>query len=74
MKTLRGLTQEELLVKEQELKKEFFNLRFQLAAGRIESTVRIRQVRRDIARVKTVSGEKLGKGTKGEATTSTGGH
>ena len=74
MKELRGLAQEELLVKEQELKKELFNLRFQLAAGRIESTARIRQVRHDIARVKTVSREKLPEGAKGEAVTSTGNH
>ncbi|HEX9756771.1 MAG TPA: 50S ribosomal protein L29 [Nitrospiria bacterium] len=53
MKELKDLSQEELLVKEQGLKKELFNLKFQLTAGRIESTARIRQVRRDIARVKT---------------------
>ena len=35
------------------LKKEQFNLRFQKAAGQIETTARVRQVRRDIARIKT---------------------
>ena len=35
------------------LKKEQFNLRFQKAAGQIENTARVRQVRRDIARIKT---------------------
>ncbi|GIX13015.1 MAG: hypothetical protein KatS3mg118_0974 [Paracoccaceae bacterium] len=39
------------------LKKEAFNLRFQQATGQIENTARIRQVRRDIARVKTVLNE-----------------
>ncbi|MEX2648319.1 MAG: 50S ribosomal protein L29 [Alphaproteobacteria bacterium] len=36
------------------LKKEQFNLRFQRATGQLENTARVRQVRRDIARVKTV--------------------
>ena len=37
-----------------ELRKESFNLRFQKASGQLENTIRIRQVRRDIARIKTV--------------------
>ncbi|WP_455372829.1 50S ribosomal protein L29 [Limibacillus halophilus] len=41
-----------------QLKKEQFNLRFQQASGQLENTARVRQVRRDIARVKTVLGEK----------------
>ena len=40
------------------LKKEAFNLRFQQATGQLENTARIRQVRRDVARVKTVLGQK----------------
>ena len=40
------------------LKKEAFNLRFQKATGAIENTARIRQVRRDVARVKTVLDQK----------------
>ncbi|NJM56060.1 MAG: 50S ribosomal protein L29 [Verrucomicrobiae bacterium] len=40
------------------LKKEQFNLRFQVASGQIENTSQIRQVRRDIARVLTVAEEK----------------
>ena len=36
------------------LKKEQFNLRFQKAGGQLENTARVRQVRRDIARIKTV--------------------
>jgi len=51
---LRGLTTEELRAKEEELRGELFNLRFQLAARQIESPMRIRTVRKDIARVKTI--------------------
>ncbi len=40
------------------LKKEQFNLRFQKATGQLEKTARIRQVRRDIARVKTIAAQK----------------
>lgn len=40
------------------LKKEQFNLRFQRASGQLESTARVRAVRRDIARIKTVLGER----------------
>jgi large subunit ribosomal protein L29 len=40
------------------LKKEQFNLRFQRATGQLENTARVRQVRRDIARLKTVAREK----------------
>ncbi|MBI3354218.1 MAG: 50S ribosomal protein L29 [Nitrospirota bacterium] len=57
-KELRDLTIEELDNKEKELRKEFFNLKFQLAAGRVESPARFTQVRRDVARVKTVLKEK----------------
>ena len=40
------------------LKKEQFNLRFQVATGQLEKTARIRQVRRDIARIKTIAGQR----------------
>jgi len=40
------------------LKKEQFNLRFQTASGQLESTARVREVRRDIARVKTIARQK----------------
>ncbi|MRG73737.1 50S ribosomal protein L29 [Alphaproteobacteria bacterium HT1-32] len=40
------------------LKKEAFNLRFQRASGQLENTARVTQVRRDIARVKTIMGER----------------
>ncbi len=59
MKELWDLPLEELGVKEKDLKRELFNLRFQLAAGRIESTARIKQVRQDIARVKTAAHHKM---------------
>ena len=40
-----------------QLKKEQFNLRFQRASGQLENTARIREVRREIARIKTVIGD-----------------
>ena len=42
------------------LKKERFNLRFQRATGQLENTARVRQVRRDIARIETISLQKRG--------------
>jgi large subunit ribosomal protein L29 len=41
------------------LRKEQFNLRFQRASGQLENTARVRQVRRDIARIKTILRDKL---------------
>jgi large subunit ribosomal protein L29 len=46
------------------LKKEQFNLRFQRASGQLENTARIRLIRRDIARVKTVASAKRAGGVK----------
>jgi len=43
------------------LKKEQFNLRFQRATGQLENTSRVRQVRRDIARMKTIARQKKAK-------------
>ena len=51
---LRELSDDELRGKLRELPEELFNLRFQLATGQIENVGRIRTVRRDIARLKTV--------------------
>ena len=51
---LNGLTTAEMLAKEKELKDQLFNLRFQLATGQLENTPSLKQVRKDIARVKTV--------------------
>lgn len=50
----------ELVEKERQLTQEVFNLRFQLATGRIENPMKIRQTRRDLARVKTILREKQG--------------
>jgi large subunit ribosomal protein L29 len=50
---IRDLTPDQLDDELVKLKKEQFNLRFQAASGQLENTARIRQVRRDIARVKT---------------------
>jgi len=51
---LRGKTGDELKEHLLELKKEQFNLRFQKATGQLENTARVREVRRDIARIKTI--------------------
>ena len=62
-KELRQLSEGELLGKEKELDEELFNLRFQHATGQLENVMRIPQVKRDIARVKTILKEKaLNKG------------
>ena len=50
----RGKTADELSEQLVKLKKEQFNLRFQRANGQLENTGRVRQVRRDIARIETV--------------------
>jgi large subunit ribosomal protein L29 len=47
------------------LKKEQFNLRFQTATGQLEKTARVREVRRDIARIKTIAGQKRAAESKG---------
>lgn len=54
---LREMTREELRQRLDELYQEQFNLRFQVATRQIENTSRFRQVRRDIARVKTLMRE-----------------
>jgi large subunit ribosomal protein L29 len=58
VKELRQLSEGELLEKEKELGEEIFNLRFQHATGQLENVMRIPQVKRDIARVKTILKEK----------------
>lgn len=55
---LRGLSIEELKQKEMDLRKELFNLRFQLAKGELANNRRVRAVRKDIARVLTIMTEK----------------
>ena len=51
---LRAKTQDQLREQLLQLKKEQFNLRFQKATGQLENTARVREVRRDIARIKTI--------------------
>ena len=55
---VRDMSPDELKDKLLQLKKEQFNLRFQKASGQLEKTARIGEVRKDIARIKTILGEK----------------
>ena len=57
-KELRLLSEGELIEKEKTLKEELFNLRFQHATGQLENVMRVPQVQRDIARLKTILREK----------------
>ncbi|MFV3073965.1 50S ribosomal protein L29 [Niveispirillum fermenti] len=54
---LRAKSVDELNDQLLQLKKEQFNLRFQKASGQLENTARVRVVRRDIARIKTILGQ-----------------
>jgi large subunit ribosomal protein L29 len=54
----RVMTLDQLEDEVLKLKKEQFNLRFQRATGQLENTMRVREVRRDIARIKTVAQQK----------------
>ncbi|UKL14604.1 50S ribosomal protein L29 [Dissulfurimicrobium hydrothermale] len=56
-KELRMLTVEELIKKESDLRHELFNLRFQHGTHQLENIMRIRSVRRDIARIQTIINE-----------------
>jgi large subunit ribosomal protein L29 len=55
---IRSMTIDQMDDEVLKLKKEQFNLRFQRATGQLENTARVRQVRRDIARLKTVARQK----------------
>ena len=55
---IKELTAEELLKKEKELKEEIFNLRFQHSTGQLDNTARLKQIKKDIARVETVLRQK----------------
>ena len=55
---LRQKTPDQLKERVVELKKEQFNLRFQRASGQLENTARVRAVRREIATIKTLLGER----------------
>jgi large subunit ribosomal protein L29 len=63
MKTadVRAMSQDQMNDTLGDLKKEQFNLRFQKATGQLEKTARVREVRRDIARIKTIVAEKAAK-------------
>jgi large subunit ribosomal protein L29 len=55
---LRVMTEDQLDDEALKLKKEQFNLRFQRASGQLQDTARVRVVRRDLARVKTIAAQK----------------
>lgn len=57
---LKNATAQELDTKSSELTKELFNVKFQLHTGRLENTAKLSQIRKDIARVKTILREKRG--------------
>jgi large subunit ribosomal protein L29 len=57
---VRLMTVDQLNEELMKLKKERFNLRFQRATGQLENTARVREVRRDIARIQTIAREKRG--------------
>jgi large subunit ribosomal protein L29 len=63
----RGLTPDQLDEQVTRLKKEQFNLRFQRATGQLENTSRVRIVRRDIARIKTVQTQRRSRAVKEKA-------
>lgn len=55
---IRGMTPDQMNDEILKLKKERFNLRFQRATGQLENTARLRETRRDIARIKTIAKQK----------------
>ena len=55
---IRNMSVDELLTQEKELKQELFNLKFQKTLGQLQDTAKIRTVKRDIARIKTILTEK----------------
>jgi large subunit ribosomal protein L29 len=61
VREMRDLSKEELTAKAAELKKELFNLRFQQAMGQIENPMRLRTLRKDVAKTKTILREKHGR-------------
>ncbi len=58
LKKMRDMTEVELNTELSKMKKELFNLRFQHATGQLENPVQMRELRRNIARVKTIIREK----------------
>lgn len=64
---LRNFSIDELKKKEKDLRRELFNLRFQLAKGELQNVRRIRAVKKDIARILTIITEKNKSFSEGEA-------
>ena len=62
---LRVMSDDQLNDEVMRLKKEQFNLRFQRATGQLENTSRVREVRRDIARARTIASQKRASAKKG---------
>ena len=58
LKKMREMTEVELTAELEKMKKELFNLRFQHVTGQLENPVQMRELKRDIARVKTIIREK----------------
>jgi large subunit ribosomal protein L29 len=54
----RELTEDELLSKEEELKDQLFKLKFQHALGQIENAMKLKHIKKDLARIKTILREK----------------
>ncbi|NPV44215.1 50S ribosomal protein L29 [Koleobacter methoxysyntrophicus] len=63
-KQIRDMTTNEMEAKLKDLKTELFNLRFQLATNQLDNPMRIKQVRKDIARIKTIMRERELQGEK----------
>ena len=64
---LRELSPEDLVSKEEELREQMFKLRFQQAIGQLDNPFKLREARREIARVKTILKQKSGGATAAEA-------
>jgi len=62
-KEIRDLTDEEMRQKERELAEELFRLRLRKSTGQLDSSLRLRALRRDVARLKTIQHERARRGT-----------
>ncbi|MBI2646475.1 MAG: 50S ribosomal protein L29 [Deltaproteobacteria bacterium] len=58
-KDIRELSLKEIQVKELDLQQEIFNLKFQLQTGQLENAAKIKDIKKDLARVKTILREKV---------------
>jgi large subunit ribosomal protein L29 len=65
---VRSMTPDQLSDELVKLKKEQFNLRFQAASGQLENTARVRQIRRDIARINTIARQQPAADVSGQPT------